>query len=167
MNMVVTPTEGNKEALMTTSITRRSGDKDRCRKTAEAGVDYIKNELLRDIINRVEKEEAKKIIAETIISEHKVNTLEIDEDNVINIQSNESILDVSGNTGMITTQLTRDKLAEAQERIRELTVQLAEQNCAAQAPDSMRGESHTNTAVTPEQARMAGKDRNTPAGRGC
>ena len=47
MSMAVTPTEGNKEAVMTTFITRRSGDKEKSRRTAEAGEEYIRNQIGR------------------------------------------------------------------------------------------------------------------------
>ena len=150
--------------LMTTFITRRSGDKEKSRRTAEVGEEYIRNQLVRDMIQEVGKEEARQIIADMILNEYKTNALDINEEEVIEIEEDKSISDISGEMGQKTTQSTRDKLKEAEERIKELTVQLSLQQSVAQAPDSNIGGGTTKPAVTPEQARTTSGGRNPPTG---
>ena len=72
-NIVVTPTEGNKGSMMMTFITRRSGDKERNKNTAEAGEEYIRNQLVKDIVEEVGEEEARCMIAGSIMETHKIN----------------------------------------------------------------------------------------------
>ena len=91
MGVAATPTEGNREALMTTFITRRSGDREKNRRTAEAGQEYIKNVLVNDIINTVGREEAMHVIAQTIINDLEANKLEVNEEDMIEIEDESSI----------------------------------------------------------------------------
>ena len=74
------------------------------------------------MIDTVGIEEAKHVIAESIINDHKVNNLEINKEEVLKIEEDESVSDLSGETGQRMMQTTRDNLKEMEERIRELTV---------------------------------------------
>ena len=66
-SIAVTPTEGNKGLMVMTFVTRRLGDKERNKNTAEAGEEYIRNQLVKDIIEEVGEEEARCIIANSIM----------------------------------------------------------------------------------------------------
>ena len=83
------------------------------------------------------------------------------------IQDEESISNRPGDTGQQTTQSTKDRLKEAEQRIKELMAQLAkQQDCAVQALDIEISASHTEPAVTPEKARMTGRSPEAPTGGG-
>ena len=66
--------------MMMTIVTRRLGDRERKRTTAEAGEEYIRKQLVKDRVEEVGKEEARKVIADSIMNAHEINNLGINKE---------------------------------------------------------------------------------------
>ena len=153
--------------MMMTVITRRSGDLKKSNRTAEEGSKYIAERFIKEFVDEVGEQNARKVIAHVVLERYRTDNLEIDQEDVIEIEEEESISDLSGETGVRTTQSTRDRLELSERRVAELTEQLQDQHIrVAQAPESEIGDSRSEATVIPDKARTTGGGRNPPAGEG-
>ena len=106
--VAVTPTKGNVNAMMLIIIMRRSGDLKKSKKTADEGSKYISEQFIKEFVKEVGEQNAKKVIAHTVMERFRTNNLEIKQEDIVKIRDKDSLSSLSGETGQRTTQSTRD-----------------------------------------------------------